>query len=60
MHANVLKIHIWIPHEKIDDPYFTNIYHHVLPLKETDLESMWTTLSTPRVCTVALETVHTY
>ena len=22
MHANVLKFHIWIPHENIGDPYF--------------------------------------
>ena len=22
MYANVLKFHIWIPHEKIGDPYF--------------------------------------
>ena len=22
MHARVLKFHIWIPHEKIADPYF--------------------------------------
>ena len=30
MYANVLKIHIWIPHEKIGDLYFFS-YPNCLP-----------------------------
>ena len=29
VYANVLKFHIWIPHEKIGDPYFS--YSNYLP-----------------------------
>ena len=27
MYANVLKFHIWIPHEKIGGPYFNFVIH---------------------------------
>ena len=30
MYANVLKFHIWIPHENIGDPYFFS-YPNYLP-----------------------------
>ena len=33
MYANGLKIHIWIPHEKIGDPYF--ILSELSPILES-------------------------
>ena len=32
MHADVFEIHIWIPHEKIGDPYFIS-YPNYLTFK---------------------------